>query len=73
MPHAFLANCLGERLRFRLEELILIGMGAISASGDDQRKCPTRMRHPEVQCCKSAHRQANDVRPVDVKAIKHTQ
>src|ERR1700720_3834517 len=57
--------CLGSELR------TLIGRCTIATAGYHQGSRPLRIGEAEVQCRKSAHGQANDVRLVNFKCIEY--
>ncbi len=54
-----------------VELLALAGLGAIAAAGDDQRQRAVGIGKAEMQGRKPAHRDADDMRLVDLERVEH--
>ena len=61
----------GDRLGLGAELLALPALGAVAAAGDAQRQRARGMAEAEMQRGEAAHRQADDVRLVDLQMIEH--
>ena len=69
--HAHLLKLLGRGFRLGGELRAFVRCRAIAAAGDYQRPRAIGISEAEVQCRKSTHGQANDVRLVDLEGIEH--
>src|ERR1051326_4712453 len=69
--HAELLDALGGSLGLLGELLARLGRRAVAAAPDHDRARALRIDEAEMQAGESAHRQADDVRPVDFQRIEH--
>src|SRR5207249_70299 len=68
LRHAHLLKTLRRGLALGCELCPPVGRGAIAAAGYHQRACAVRIREAEMQRCKTAHRQADHMRLVDLES-----
>ncbi len=71
LRHAELLEARRARLGFRGELGPHRGLGAVAASGDDQREGALGIGEAEMQGGEAAHRQADDMGLVDLEGIEH--
>src|SRR5512144_63543 len=61
----------GSGLALGLELLLLVGLRAVAAAGDDERACALRIRDADVQRGEAAHREADDMRPSELQVVEY--
>src|SRR6185437_14374432 len=68
---AFALEPVGERFAFTLEPLALVFLRAIAAAANRQRPGACLVAQSEMQRCKAAHRQTDDVCLVEAEMIEY--
>src|SRR5438270_208947 len=71
LRHAFAPDALGVGARILLELLVMRRVRAIRAARHRDGECAIGIVHAEMQRGEGAHREADDMRPLDLQTIEH--